>query len=411
MSLDLGAARMAARDYITLGTTVGGVIAWVGAVLPTLLSHKRSQVPALWWVLALAQLGAFLYVNLTRGRSPRFPTVTVALMVVAGIAATGIWGADQVSAVLMVLTAGVAGFVVSTRASFAIAGLQTVALVVILVVQGASVVWALVYSALMLFAVLMVHVVVSEGRARQHASAAAADLERANVELARANERLRSANTELHNAQQALAEASRAEERLRISRDLHDGMGQQLTALRLHLDLISRHVDPGGADHVEQAQVLVAGVIRDVRGVVSQLRDGHVKARDEIARLARSLPRPTTFLDLDPGIDEAPQSVAITLVRVVQEGLTNVARHSQASHAWVKITREPAAVAFEIRDDGAGLAHLVPGNGISGMAERVALLGGQLDWTTAPGAGVTLSGRLPDVGRPLSTGSPQVDLG
>ena len=117
-------------------------------------------------------------------------------------------------------------------------------------------------------------------------------------------------------------------------------MGQQLTALRLHLDLISRHIDDEGAEHVDQAKVLVAGVIRDVRGVVTHLRNGHVKARDEIARLARSLPRPETSLDLDPAIDEAPQPVAISLVRVVQEGLTNVARHSQAKHAWVRITRE-----------------------------------------------------------------------
>ncbi len=385
------------RDFITVGTTVGGLVAWIGAVLPTLMSHERVDVPAVWWLLAVLQLGCFLYLNITRGRSPRWPGPLVAVMLLSGVTATALWGADQVSAVLMVLTAGVAGFVVSTRLSFFIAAVQSAALVAILAWRDLTIVWALVYSALMVFAVLMVHVVVREGRAREAASAFAAELERANLELGRANERLRAANTELHDAQQALAEASRAEERLRISRDLHDGIGQQLTALRLHLDLISRHIDPAGAEHVDQAKVLVAGVIRDVRGVVTQLRDGHVKARDEIARLARSLPRPTTSLDLDPAIDEAPQPVAITLVRVVQEGLTNVARHSQATHAWVTISREPGAVSFEIRDDGPGLPELTPGNGMSGMAERVALLGGQLSWTTAPGAGVTLRGRLPDV--------------
>lgn len=397
MTVDPTARRApAARDYITLGTTLGGVVAWLGAVLPAALSHRRADVPALWWVLALTQLGCFLFLSISRDRPRRSHGPVVVLMVVVGVAAVALWGADQVSAVLMVLTSGAAGFVTSTRVSFAIATLQSVALVVILLLQRSTIVWALIYSALMFFASLMVYVVVREGKARQTAAAAAAQLEATNTELAAANERLRAANAELHEAQAALAEASRAEERLLISRDLHDGMGQQLTALRLHLDLISRHVEPQGAEHVDQAKVLVAGVIRDVRGVVTQLRNGHVKARDEIARLARSLPRPETSLDLDPAIDEAPQPVAVALVRVVQEGLTNVARHSQAKHAWVRIAREPGAVTFEIRDDGPGQASITPGNGLSGMAERVSLVGGELGWVTAPGQGFTLSGRLPD---------------
>lgn len=393
----------AERDYITLGSALGGVVAWSGAVLPAALSHERSMVPGVWWPLAVLQLLAFLLVAADWTSSVSVKRAAVVAMVLGGTLATALWGADQVSPVLMVLTAGAAGFVVSTALAFGIALLQSVALVVILVSQDASVVWSLIYSALMFFATLMVHIVVRERAARRQAAFVATELEhtngeleRANTELARTNARLRQANTDLSDAQQALAEASRAEERMRISRDLHDGMGQQLTALNLHLNLISRHVDPEGEEHVAQARVLVAGVIRDVRGVVTQLRNGHTSARDEIARLARSLPRPHTFLDLDPAVDEAPQSVAVTLVRVVQEGLTNVAKHSQAENAWVTIARDGDAVTFEIRDDGPGLADFTPGNGLSGMGERVGLLGGEVDWSTAPGHGFTLRGRLPD---------------
>ncbi len=396
MTVDPQTRRPAAWDVITVGSTLGGIVAWLGAVLPAAISYQRDMVPPAWWVLALVQLASFLYLSATRTRPSRVHGPVAALMVITGIVVVAMWGADQVSAVLMVLASGAVGFVLPTPVSFGIAALQSIALVIILVVQDETVVWALIYSALMFFAALMVDVVVREGKARERAAAAVAQLEVTNAELGRANERLQAANVELHEAQQALAEASRAEERLRISRDLHDGMGQQLTALRLHLDLISRHIDDEGAEHVDQAKVLVAGVIRDVRGVVTHLRNGHVKARDEIARLARSLPRPETSLDLDPAIDEAPQPVAISLVRVVQEGLTNVARHSQAKHAWVRITREVGAVAFEIRDDGPGLASITPGNGLSGMAERVSLVGGELTWHTAPGEGFRLSGRLPD---------------
>lgn len=396
MTVDPQTRRPGAWDVITVGSTLGGIVAWLGAVLPAAISYERALVPPAWWVLALVQLASFLYLSATRTTPRRAHGPVAALMVITGIVVVALWGADQVSAVLMVLASGAVGFVLPTPVSFGIAALQSIALVIILVVQDETVVWALIYSALMFFAALMVDVVVREGKARERAAAAVAQLEVTNVELGRANERLQAANVELHETQQALAEASRAEERLRISRDLHDGMGQQLTALRLHLDLISRHIDDEGAEHVDQAKVLVAGVIRDVRGVVTQLRNGHVKARDEIARLARSLPRPETSLDLDPAIDEAPQPVAISLVRVVQEGLTNVARHSQAKHAWVRITREVGAVAFEIRDDGPGLASITPGNGLSGMAERVSLVGGELTWHTALGEGFRLSGRLPD---------------
>ncbi|MBK7610963.1 MAG: hypothetical protein IPJ15_06760 [Actinomycetales bacterium] len=62
--------------------------------------------------------------------------------------------------------------------------------------------------------------------------------------------------------------------------------------------------------------------------------------RDRIARLARSLPRPKTSLDLAEGLDAVPDAVADTVVRVIQEGLTNAARHSAADHAWVVVSCE-----------------------------------------------------------------------
>ncbi|HRW17472.1 MAG TPA: sensor histidine kinase [Dermatophilaceae bacterium] len=385
MNAASSAGETAAPDGITRALALGGVVAWAGAVLPAALSHERAEVPPVWWLLAVIHLVAFLAVFTTRSRpARRMDWIVTALLILSGTTAVALWGADQVSPVLLVLTAGSVGWVVGTRWSFVIAGAECVALIVILLVTGESVVWALIYGALMAFAALMVAIVRSESEARQQAAATAAALEIANAEL--------------RQTQRALAEVTRADERIRISRDLHDGMGQQLTALGLRLNLMARSVPPESdlAEHVAEARQLLTGVTRDVRGVVSQLRNSPIPVRDEIVRMARTLPRPAIALDLDPSLDSVAPEAGRTLVRIVQEGLTNIAKHAQAEHAWVTVHHDGADVVFDIRDDGPGASQFTPGNGLSGMRERVALLGGELGWRTAAGEGFVLSGRLPD---------------
>jgi signal transduction histidine kinase len=106
-----------------------------------------------------------------------------------------------------------------------------------------------------------------------------------------------------------------------------------------------------------------------------------------------------TSLDLAEDVDAVPDHIADTVVRVVQESLTNAARHSAADHAWVVVNCDSAGVQLQVRDDGLGASAVVPGNGLSGMAERVALLGGELICDTAPGAGFTVTARIPLVAR------------
>ena len=81
--------------------------------------------------------------------------------------------------------------------------------------------------------------------------------------------------------------------------------------------------------------------------------------------------------------------------RVVQEGVSNAVRHSAASHAWVIVRLHRDDVFITVRDDGAGVADLEPGNGLSGMRERVESIGGTLSWESVPGGGFTLSARMP----------------
>ncbi len=382
----------ARRDFVAWGSALGGALAWSGVVVGAALNYRRATVPALWWVLCVVVLGCFLALG---GSAPRTSPRDRWLFVVLTLAAIGanvVWGADLMSGVLLVLVAGVAGWVVPPRVSIPLMIALTVTLALILWMQDATVVWALVYGTLLFFASLMVHVVVREQAARAEAAAVAA-------ELVVANGHLVAANASLHEAQERLAEASKAEERLRISRDLHDGMGNQLTALSLQLDLIGRLVDGPASHHVAQAKSLAAELVRVTRGVVSALRDTRVSPRDRIARLARSLPRPMTSLDLAEDVDAVPDHIADTVVRVVQESLTNAARHSAADHAWVVVNCDSAGVQLQVRDDGLGASAVVPGNGLSGMAERVALLGGELICDTAPGAGFTVTARIPLVAR------------
>ncbi len=376
------------RDMHAWGAALGGTTAWLGVVLSAALNYRRATVPFLWWVLCVVVLVCFLALSGNAVRRSRRDRLIFAVLTLSAIGANAVWGADLMSGVLLVLVAGMAGWVLSTRATAVLMLSLTAALAILLALQNATVVWALLYGTLLFFAALMVNVVVREQAARREAADVAAQLELANAQLTESNAALR-------RAQERLAAASKAEERLRISRDLHDGMGNQLTALSLQLDLLGRHVDGPAQLHLRQAQSLATELLQDTRGIVSHLRGGRSSPRDQIARLARSLPSPETSLDLDEGLDRAPGAVGETIVRVVQESLTNAARHAGADRAWVTITRAAGAITVQVRDNGRGVASVTPGNGLAGMTERVAAQGGDVEFSSAPGAGFTVIARIP----------------
>jgi signal transduction histidine kinase len=376
------------NDFVAWGSALGGAVTWLGVVASAALNYRRGSVPLIWWVLCVIVLVTFLALG---GSTPRTSTrdrVLFTILTVSAVAACGVWGAELMSGVLLVLVAGVAGWVVPPKVSIPLMLAMTAILAYFMWIADSTVVWALLYGSLLFFASLMVSVVVREQAARRIAATVAAELEVANARLLGANDALRDAHSRL-------AEASKAEERLRISRDLHDGMGNQLTALSLQLDLIGRLVDGAAVTHLDQAKALTTELIRDTRGVVSQLRDTRVSPRDKIARLARSMPRPQTSLDLTEALDEVPEPVAETVVRLVQEGLTNAARHADAEHAWVVVSCAPDGLRLQVRDDGRGAPTLVPGNGLSGMAERVALLGGDLTWSSPSSGGFIVTASIP----------------
>jgi signal transduction histidine kinase len=189
----------------------------------------------------------------------------------------------------------------------------------------------------------------------------------------------------------ALLLRAQEEERRRIARELHDQVGQTLTALKIELDLEGR----------KEASQRVAEVLNQVRNVSELLRP---RALDDLGlvpalrALADDFSRRTQIpvaIEGDDAQGWAPE-MALTLYRVAQEALTNVARHSGAKRAWVRIVREGAGCRLVIEDDGHGLPDgLKPHLGLMGMRERVTAAGGTLRLETATKGGLRVEADLP----------------
>jgi signal transduction histidine kinase len=237
-------------------------------------------------------------------------------------------------------------------------------------------------------------------------------LERKNEIIAEQNRRLTALTAQVISAQE--------DERKRIARELHDEAGQALTALIIGLEQGEQQM-PG--EHLAKP-----------RETVARLRDLAVQTLEEIRNLALDL-RPSLLDDLGlvaairwyartsatrgnlavevdvRGLDEgdrlAPE-VETTVFRIVQEGLTNVLKHADAQHAWVRMVRDQRGLTVEVEDDGRGIGGFDASDvdrsgrlGLFGMVERARLVGGSMEIGPRPGGGTAL--RL-QVSLPLGEG-------
>lgn len=195
------------------------------------------------------------------------------------------------------------------------------------------------------------------------------------------------------------------EERTRISRDLHDGVGQALTAIGLGLGAVLERPDPAGQRlQLVGVKELVAKTLEDVRRLSRDLRPAlldELGLEAAVKRLARELAeRSGTEIDV---LARLPTRLArgeeTAVYRVVQEALTNVARHARAAHASVVLTASDERLHLIVEDDGDGFvpaeSAVTTSVGLLGMRERVELLGGSLRLESTPGRGTIISARLP----------------
>ncbi|WP_129793048.1 histidine kinase [Sphingosinicella sp. CPCC 101087] len=217
---------------------------------------------------------------------------------------------------------------------------------------------------------------------------------RMGAETARA---LARTNAELQSAQAIIANTVRNAERLRISRELHDAWGHELTALGLQLEIASHVAEPGRAnDHVRQAKGLAGALLAKVRDVVATLREAErCDLKDALEALAKRVPVPAIHVDVSPDVRVSPDQ-AHALMRCAQEAVTNAVRHAQAANLWLQVTSNGEGVRLVARNDGSARpAASPPGSGLLGMRERVESLGGRLAVRTGAGFGFTVEAWLP----------------
>lgn len=206
-------------------------------------------------------------------------------------------------------------------------------------------------------------------------------------------EQLRLLNTELKATQVLLADSSRINERLRISRELHDLVGHHLTALTLNLEAASHLTEGKPQTYVKKSQSIARLLLADVREVVGQFRQsGTLNLGQAINQLLNGLPGlkvekdiPADFLVEDPRL-------AQTILRCTQELITNTLKHARASRLWVKleIDKSNQHLLLTVRDNGIGLGHFKAGNGLKGIQERVQIMHGHFDIKDDNGACVQL---------------------
>ncbi|MGE5562960.1 MAG: sensor histidine kinase [Bacillota bacterium] len=212
---------------------------------------------------------------------------------------------------------------------------------------------------------------------------------------------LAQANRELRSAQAIIARNVRDSERLRISRELHDAWGHELTALRLQLEIASHLPEPGRADrHVAQAKELATALLPKVRDVVATLREAERSdLKDALEALARSVPAPAIHVEIAPGLQVGADQ-AHALLRCAQEAVTNAVKHASASNLWLRLSADGDGVRLVARDDGtAPAAPSSGGSGLVGMRERLEALGGKLVVRWGAASGFTVDAWLPSVRR------------
>jgi len=192
-------------------------------------------------------------------------------------------------------------------------------------------------------------------------------------------------------------------ERTRLARELHDETGQALTSILLGLKPLEGVADADARAAVAAVRELVVSTLQDVRRLAVELRPsalddlGLVPAVD---RLAKTVAETGMRVDVEAhiGDERLPESVETTLYRIVQEAVTNVARHSGAERLSITLTRKNGAVVAIVEDDGKGFDPTRTGSdglGLVGMRERLALVGGTLRIEAAAGAGTTIAAEVP----------------
>ena len=193
------------------------------------------------------------------------------------------------------------------------------------------------------------------------------------------------------------------DERRHVARELHDGVGQTLTALLLQVDQVARRVPGDTAEDLEELRAAVRACLEDVRGIARGLRPEMLEdlgLPSALHALAASFARSTgltVIRQIAPELPSIGQERELAAYRIAQEGLANAARHASAREVELRLERAGDGVRLSVCDDGVGLPAAEPtaAGGLRWMRERALLAGGQLRLGTPPGGGTLVELELP----------------
>ncbi|MEG3158302.1 sensor histidine kinase [Lysobacter zhanggongensis] len=361
---------------LTQPLVLAGLVTWAAVALG--LPVEQSGRPALMWSLALAYLVGFVAIDVLPGRwQQRLRMPLLALQAACALALVWLAPRGGTAPVLLVVLVAQLAMALPPRVTVPAVVVLNVALYLLLREAGYTqpLLVTTLYVGFQAFAALTAHYARTAEASRDALAAVNADL------LA---------------TRALLADSARSNERLRVARELHDVAGHKLTALGLNLRLLEADPALRMRDELRTCRQLSSELLGDLRNLVAAMRqDDGLDLATALHALAAPLPRPSLQLRIDPSAKVTDPAVAEAIVRTVQEALTNAARHAGAERLTVALVRDGDTLRLRIDDDGRLRGPLREGNGLAGMRERLAMLGGRLALSTGDAGALRIDAEIP----------------
>lgn len=347
------------------GLAIFALCLGIGVLMLVLGPHP--YIPAwMWFALFLTSLAAVFTAG--SGALPRRWTwISYGVSLVTAWAAMLTVPQQGMFVVVLVVIAAVGSYIVPLRAVAAVVVLNCTVILVHLIALGADLAEAVAVTIFYLIihsaSVLSTYALSRETRMR-------AELEEKNLALAAAS--------------MLVEDSAKTAERLRISRELHDLIGHQLTVLNLELEAAKHRGSGGAQEHIHRAGLVAKELLADVRTTVGELREAEsADLRGHLEQLAAAVPS----VEIHVGVDDdvvADEEQTAALVRAAQEIITNTVKHSQAGELLVTLTQHGGQLRLRCVNDGDTPHRITEGHGLTGLRERIGLLGGTMEVTPSP---------------------------
>lgn len=361
---------------LTQPMLLAGLVTWGAVALG--LPVEESDRPGLMWTLALAYLTAFITIDVLPPRWQHRVRMPL-LLLQAGCALALVWLAPRGGTAPVLLVVLVAQLAMATPPRVTVPVVVALNIALYLLLRDAG------YSQPLLVTTLYVGFQAFAALTAHYARTAEAS-----------RDALATVNADLLATRALLADSARSNERLRVARELHDVAGHKLTALGLNLRVLEGDPALRLRDELRTCRELSGELLGDLRNLVVAMRhDDGIDLATALHALAAPLPKPSLQLHIDPAVRVTDPAVAEALVRTVQEALTNAARHAGAERLTVALSRDGDTLRLRIDDDGHLRGPLREGNGLAGMRERLAILGGGLALSTGTAGALRIDAEIP----------------